>query len=90
MSVRNFERVFSPELGVSPGRYVLKMRIEAAQRMSERSGKGLDQIALACGFSGTDSMRRAFIRILGTTPLGRRRRLLTSTVGKPVKPKTAG
>lgn len=73
MSVRNFERVFARELGLSPARYVLQMRVEAAQRMLERTGKGLDQIALACGFSSADLMRRAFIRTLGTTPLSRRR-----------------
>jgi transcriptional regulator GlxA family with amidase domain len=74
MSVRNFERVFTRELGVSPARYVLQMRVEAAQRMIERTAKGLDQVALACGFSSADLMRRAFTRTLGTTPLGHRRR----------------
>jgi transcriptional regulator GlxA family with amidase domain len=73
MSVRNFERVFRRELGVSPARYVLRMRVEAAQRMLERTRNGLDQIAQACGFSSADLMRRAFIRTLGTTPLSRRR-----------------
>jgi transcriptional regulator GlxA family with amidase domain len=75
MSVRNFERVFKRELGVSPARYVLQMRIEAAQRMLERTRKGLDQIALACGFSGADAMRRAFLRTLRTTPLSYRGQL---------------
>lgn len=73
MSVRNFERVFARELGLSPARYVLQMRVEAAQRMLERPGKGLDQIALASGFSSADLMRRAFIRTLGSTPPSRRR-----------------
>lgn len=50
MSARNFQRVFARELGVSPARYVLQMRMEAAQRMLERTREGLDQIALACGF----------------------------------------
>jgi transcriptional regulator GlxA family with amidase domain len=75
MSVRNFERVFTRELGVSPARYVLQMRVEAAQRMLERTRKGLDQIALACGFSSADAMRRAFMRTLQTTPLRYRRQL---------------
>jgi transcriptional regulator GlxA family with amidase domain len=75
MSVRNFERVFTRELGVSPARYVLQMRIEAAQRMLERTREGLDQIALACGFSSADAMRRGFMRTLGITPFSRRRYL---------------
>jgi transcriptional regulator GlxA family with amidase domain len=82
MSVRNFERVFTRQLGVSPARYVLQMRIEAAQRMLERTRKGLAQIALACGFSSADAMRRAFIRTLRTTPLSCRRQLSSSTPSK--------
>jgi transcriptional regulator GlxA family with amidase domain len=70
MSVRNFERVFAREVGMSPARYVRQVRVEAAQRMLNRSEKGLDQIAVACGFSSADLMRRAFIRTLGTTPRG--------------------
>jgi transcriptional regulator GlxA family with amidase domain len=75
MSVRNFERVFTRELGVSPARYVLQVRIEAAQRMLERTRKGLLQIAVACGFSNPDVMRRAFMRTLRTTPLSHRLQL---------------
>lgn len=75
MSVRNFERLFTRELGVPPARYVLEMRVEAARRMLERTSKGLEQIALACGFSSADAMRRAFLRTLRMTPLGCRRHL---------------
>ena len=58
MSIRNFERVFAREVGTAPARYVRRVRIEAAQRMLEQSGKGLNQIAAACGFSSADLMRR--------------------------------
>lgn len=73
MSLRNFERVFRRELGVSPARYVLRMRVEAAQRMLERSEQGLEEIARAAGFSSSHLMRRAFLRTLGTTPQRHRR-----------------
>jgi len=82
MSVRNFERVFTRELGVPPARYVLEMRVEAARRMLERTGKGLEQIALACGFSSADAMRRALLRTLRITPLGCRRHLSLSAPSK--------
>jgi transcriptional regulator GlxA family with amidase domain len=68
MSVRNFERVFTRELGKTPSHYVLQMRAEAARRQLERTDQGLKQIAVACGFSSADSMRRAFLRSVGTTP----------------------
>jgi len=68
MSIRNFERVFTRELGKTPSHYILEMRAEAARRQLERTDQGLKRIAAACGFSSPDSMRRAFLRSVGTTP----------------------
>ena len=49
MSVRNFERVCTREVGTTPKEYVLQVRVEAARRQLERTEKGLEQIAIACG-----------------------------------------
>ena len=68
MSVRNFERVFTREVGTTPSQYVLQMRVEAARRELERTQKGLKQVASAAGFGNVDVMRRAFVRLLGLTP----------------------
>jgi transcriptional regulator GlxA family with amidase domain len=68
MSVRNFERVFTREVGTTPSQYVLQMRVEAARRLLERTDGGLKQVASAAGFGSVDVMRRAFVRLLGITP----------------------
>jgi transcriptional regulator GlxA family with amidase domain len=68
MSIRNFERVFTRELGKTPSHYVLQMRAEAARRQLESTDQGLKQIAMAAGFGSADVMRRAFVRLLGITP----------------------
>jgi len=68
MSVRNFERVFTREVGTTPSQYVLQMRVEAARRLLERSDRSLKQVAAAAGFGNVDLMRRAFVRLLGITP----------------------
>jgi transcriptional regulator GlxA family with amidase domain len=68
MSVRNFERVFTREVGTTPSQYVLQMRVEAARRLLERTDNGLKHVASAAGFGGVDVMRRAFVRLLGITP----------------------
>jgi transcriptional regulator GlxA family with amidase domain len=75
MSVRNFERVFTRELGKTPSNYVLQMRAEAARQRLESTDQGLKHIAAACGFGSADSMRRAFLRSVGTTPHKYRRQL---------------
>ena len=78
MSVRNFERVFTREVGTTPSQYVLQMRVEAARRQLERTENGLKQVASAAGFGSVDVMRRAFVRLLGITPRRYRELLLGS------------
>jgi transcriptional regulator GlxA family with amidase domain len=68
MSVRNFERVFTREVGEKPAKYILQIRVEAARQQLERSDRGLKQIASICGFANPAVMSRAFLRCLGTTP----------------------
>ena len=68
MSVRNFERVFTREVGTTPAQYVLQLRVESARRQLERTDKGLKQVASSVGFGNVDVMRRAFLRLLGLTP----------------------
>ncbi len=68
MSVRNFERVFTREVGTTPSQYVLQMRVEAARSQLERTDGGLKHVAASVGFGSVDVMRRAFVRLLGLTP----------------------
>jgi transcriptional regulator GlxA family with amidase domain len=68
MSSRNFERVFTREVGTTPSQFVLQMRVEAARRQLERTNRGLKEVARAAGFGNVDGMRRAFVRLLGITP----------------------
>ena len=80
MSVRNFERVFTREVGTTPSQYVLQMRVEAARSQLECTNGGLKHVASAVGFGSVDVMRRAFVRLLGLTP-GRYRELAEHPIG---------
>lgn len=68
MSVRNFERVFTREVGTTPSQYLLQIRVETARRLLERTDGSLKRVASATGFGSVDVMRRAFVRVLGLTP----------------------
>lgn len=68
MSVRNFERVFTREVGTTPSQYLLQIRVEAARRQLERPAGSLKSVASAAGFGNVDVMRRAFVRLIGITP----------------------
>ena len=68
MSVRNFGRVFTADVGTTPAKYVLHLRVEAARRLLQSSSYDLRQVATAAGFGSVDGMRRAFVRVLGKSP----------------------
>jgi transcriptional regulator GlxA family with amidase domain len=77
-SVRHLARVFQRELGVTPGRYVEGVRVEAAKARLQRSDEPLPAIARATGFGSDETMRRAFWRELATTPAAYRERFRTT------------
>ncbi|CAL9341489.1 HTH-type transcriptional regulator CdhR [Nocardiopsis dassonvillei] len=74
LSVRQFSRVFAAEVGCTPGRYVERVRVEAARRWLEDSELGVEAVARRCGFASAEVMRRVFVRSLGCSPAGYRSR----------------
>src|SRR5712672_3074296 len=74
MSVRNFTRVFQDETGSTPADFVEMARVDAARRLLEESETPLQRVASRCGFSSPDTMRRAFLRRIGTGPSDYRER----------------
>ena len=68
MSPRNFCRVFVREIGATPGRFVARVRLEAARRLLEESARSVPDIAVACEFGTAETMRLAFHRALGVSP----------------------
>ncbi|MEQ1786068.1 MAG: GlxA family transcriptional regulator [Acidimicrobiales bacterium] len=74
MSERNFARCFTAEVGVTPARYVERVRIETARRLLEDTDDGVDAIAHAAGFGTAETMRRTFLRVVRTNPTEYRRR----------------
>ena len=78
MSPRNFFRVFVREIGMTPGRFVERVRVEAARRLLEETTRGIPDVAAACGFGSPETMRIAFRRALGVNPQSYRSRFHTT------------
>ncbi len=68
MSPRNFARVFTRELGTTPARFVTAVRVETARRLLEESSEDLEAICRRSGLGSLETMRRAFLRLVGTPP----------------------
>ncbi|TIV49198.1 MAG: helix-turn-helix domain-containing protein, partial [Mesorhizobium sp.] len=73
MSRRSFSRRYQEATGRTPARAIEEIRIEAARRMLER-GQTVGQTARRCGFGSEETMRRGFLRVLGTNPRDYRER----------------
>jgi transcriptional regulator GlxA family with amidase domain len=80
MSPRHFARAFRAETGVTPARYVERVRLEAARRGLEDSSAPVAAVAAACGFGTAETMRRAFLRVLEVSPAEYRRRFQAQPV----------
>ncbi|MFD4865520.1 GlxA family transcriptional regulator [Streptomyces sp. NPDC058412] len=74
LSPRHFARAFQTETGVTPGRYVERVRVEHARRLLEEGSSGIAQVARACGYGTPEALRRAFVKTLGQPPTEYRRR----------------
>jgi transcriptional regulator GlxA family with amidase domain len=74
MSARHFARAFRAETGLTPARYVERVRLEAARRRLEESAVPVASVATACGFGTAETMRRVFLRHLDVGPAEYRRR----------------
>ena len=74
MSVRNFHRLYSSTMGITPAKSIEMFRIERAKELLETTGESIKVIASQCGFGEQERMRRAFIRIVRITPTDYRAR----------------
>lgn len=78
LSPRHFARAFQAETGMTPGRYVDRIRLEHARRLLEDTADGVEEISRACGYGTPEAMRRAFVKALGSAPAEYRRRFRPS------------
>ncbi|GAB3450616.1 GlxA family transcriptional regulator [Actinophytocola sediminis] len=78
VSERHLTRLFQRELGITPGQYVTRVRVEAARTLLESCDAGVDAVARRSGFGSDESMRRVFLQVLGITPTAYRQRFAQS------------
>ncbi|WP_407530589.1 GlxA family transcriptional regulator [Methylobacterium oryzisoli] len=83
LSPRQFARAFRAETGVTPGRMVERLRVEAARRVLESGRMPLGIVASACGFQTEETMRRSFLRQVGVPPGDYRERFRRQSSATP-------
>ncbi|WP_344594033.1 GlxA family transcriptional regulator [Actinomadura vinacea] len=68
MSVRTFTRRFREEVGVSPGRWLVRQRVERARQLLEETDMPVDRVAVEAGFGTGASLRQHMQAALGVSP----------------------
>ena len=88
MSVSLFRRTFSTAFGMTPSRYILVTRLNAARTLLESTDKLITEIAQECGFFDQSHFTKAFLRERGITPGEYRRRHQLDAVSFPKAKRT--
>ncbi len=73
MSRRTFSSLFKQAMGVSPIAYVLQLRCRRAAQDLQRTQDPITTIALRHGFSDSNYFSRIFSKVMGVTPRGFRK-----------------
>jgi AraC family transcriptional regulator len=64
----HFARLFRRTTGESPHQFVMRQRVEHAQRLLMQRDAPLAAVALACGFANQSHFTQSFKRQIGLTP----------------------
>ncbi|MEU9238822.1 GlxA family transcriptional regulator [Streptomyces sp. NPDC048385] len=87
VSPRHLTRLFTAELGITPARWVERVRLDRARQLL-LEGHSVTSAAQHSGLGSDETLRRAFARHLDTTPTHYRRRF--TTTGHREQPGPAG
>jgi len=77
---RHLARVFQADVGVTPGEFVERMRLEHARRLLERTEFTPERVASESGLGSVETLYRLFRSRLGTTPREYRQRFAASSM----------
>ncbi|MCH7882779.1 MAG: helix-turn-helix domain-containing protein [Proteobacteria bacterium] len=69
LSVRMLEYLFAQTLGISPGAFYLRLRLQTARRLIIDTRLSMREIAIRCGFNSLPSFSRMFKRHYQQSPV---------------------
>ncbi|HWK64093.1 MAG TPA: helix-turn-helix domain-containing protein [Rhizobiaceae bacterium] len=72
-SPSHIARLFRTELGQPPHRYLIRLRVEKARRLLEKTNGSIAEIAFECGFTHQEHLTRLFRREFSATPAAYRK-----------------
>ncbi|MCJ8509333.1 GlxA family transcriptional regulator [Rhizobium lemnae] len=81
LSRRQIERLFSQEMGRSPARYYLEIRLDRARHLLVQSSMPIVEVAVACGFVSASHFSKCYREVYNRSPQQERaeRKLVSNT-----------
>ncbi|QDU08747.1 HTH-type transcriptional activator RhaS [Gimesia aquarii] len=68
LSVRSLQAHFATQMGMTPQRYLMKSRVQAAAAMLHNHQNRITEVALSSGFNSLSAFNRAFRKIYSMNP----------------------
>lgn len=68
LSVRHFARIFRGTYGMTPGNYILTLRMQHACTLLKNTSLNISEIAIQSGFNGSNYFTRQFRKFFHITP----------------------
>jgi AraC family transcriptional regulator len=68
ISESHFRRIFQEAMGMTPHRYVLRLRLERVHELLTRTSFSIARVAAQCGFNSQSHMTSCFSAAYGITP----------------------
>ncbi|MFT5574103.1 MAG: transcriptional regulator GlxA family with amidase domain [Cryomorphaceae bacterium] len=73
VSAKTMENLFRKHLGITPGNYYLRLRLQTARRLTLDSDLSILDIAIRSGFNSQSALSRAFGKRYGQSPMNLRK-----------------
>ncbi|MNN67286.1 HTH-type transcriptional regulator CdhR [compost metagenome] len=67
-SKRQIERLFKQQLGTTPVRFYLELRITESRRLLQHSDLPISEVSIACGFASASHFSKCYAAFYGYSP----------------------
>ncbi|MEG2929911.1 MAG: AraC family transcriptional regulator, partial [Oscillospiraceae bacterium] len=78
VSKSHLVREFYKYTGITPGKYLTNVRVDAVKQLLVQESLSLNTVAALTGFSGDNYLCKAFKKATGETPMSYKMRILNS------------
>ena len=77
MCMTSYNLLFKEQLGISPTKYIIQLRLEHARSLIESTNLSIEEIGILCGYPDINFFSRVFKAYIGISPSNYRKQIIT-------------